>query len=84
MTIAWRILEYLPKSDKYKEWPARKSAFGFYVPDAEPRLIPEGALIHESVVRRMDAVKNYRPINLPLQFATVPMPVRAEGAAETG
>ena len=31
-----------------------RSHFGFYIPDAEPRLIPEGAFIHESVVKRMD------------------------------
>ena len=45
---AWWILEYLPKSAKYKEWPARKVHFGYYIPDAEPRFIPDGAIIHES------------------------------------
>ena len=35
---AWWILEYLPKSAKYREWPARKTHFGYYIPDAEPRL----------------------------------------------
>ncbi len=45
---AWWLLEYLPKSAKYKEWPARQAHFGYYIPDAEPRLIPEGAIIHES------------------------------------
>ena len=43
---AWWLLEYLPKSAKYREWPARKAHFGYYIPDAEPRLIPEGAIIH--------------------------------------
>ena len=57
MTAAWRILEYVPKPDKYKEWPERKSRFGFYIPDAEPRPIPEGAFIHESVLKRMDAMR---------------------------
>ena len=33
--------------------------------NAEPRLIPEDALIHESVVKRMDALPGYRPVNLP-------------------
>ena len=37
---AWWLLEYLPKSAKYKEWPARTTHFGYYIPDAEPRLIP--------------------------------------------
>ena len=75
MTAAWRLLEYVPKSDKYKEWPTRKSYFGFYIPDAEPRRIPEGALIHESVVKRMEAIGDYRPVNLPLKFDAVPIPI---------
>ena len=45
---AWWILEYLPKSAGYKEWPARETYFGPCVPDAEPRLIPDGAIIHKS------------------------------------
>ena len=42
---AWWILEYMPKRAKYREWPARKTHFGWYIPDAEPRLIPDGAII---------------------------------------
>jgi uncharacterized protein (DUF2235 family) len=72
---AWWALEFVPKAAKYKEWPARQTHFGFYIPDAEPRLIPEGAAIHESVTKRMDAFKTYRPVNLPTKFETVPMPV---------
>ncbi len=72
---AWWILEFFPKNAKYKEWPARQTYFGRYIPDAEPRPIPEGAFIHESVTKRMDAFKTYRPINLPTRFETVPMPV---------
>jgi uncharacterized protein (DUF2235 family) len=71
---AWWILEYIPKADTYKEWPARQSRFGFYIPDAEPRFIPEGALIHDSVLKRMAAVPEYRPINLPARYDTAPMP----------
>ncbi|MGY8666261.1 DUF2235 domain-containing protein [Bradyrhizobium sp. UFLA05-109] len=78
MTAAWRVLEYLPKSAKYKEWPERQVHFGFYIPDCEPRLIPEGAHVHESVVKRMADVPDYRPVNLPTQFVTVPMPVGPE------
>lgn len=75
MTAAWRILEYLPKSAKYREWPERKVQFGFYIPDAEPRLIPEGASVHDSVLKRMEAFAGYRPVNLPIKFETVPMPI---------
>ncbi|MGA7994962.1 MAG: DUF2235 domain-containing protein [Bradyrhizobium sp.] len=74
MSAAWRVLEYFPKSDKYKEWPARKSYLGHYIPDAEPRPIAEDAFIHESVFQHMDAVPKYRPINLPSRPQVVPMP----------
>lgn len=85
LTGAWWILEFLPKSAKYKEWPARQSWFGWYIPDAEPRLIPEGAIVHESVVKRMADMAGYRPVNLPKEYTTWPMPVapeRHEGATE--
>ena len=80
---AWWILEYIPKSATYKEWPARKTYFGYYIPDAEPRLIPDGAVIHESALLRMDAMPSYRPVNLPKQFEKFPMPVApAHASAE--
>lgn len=62
---AWWILEFLPRSAKYIEWPHRVKFLGDYIPDAEPRLIQEGAYIHESVKLRMKQVGKYRPINLP-------------------
>jgi len=71
---AWWLLEFFPKNAKYREWPARHTFLGRYIPDAEPRPIPEGAFIHESVTRRMDAIRDYRPVNLPTRFETVPMP----------
>jgi uncharacterized protein (DUF2235 family) len=80
---AWWILEYIPKSATYKEWPARKAHFGYYIPDAEPRFIPDGAIIHESVLQRMDAMPSYRPVNLPKQYEKFPMPVApAHASAE--
>lgn len=71
---AWRLLEFLPKSAKYREWPQRKTLFGFYIPGGEPRFIPEGAYVHESVVKRMEQMPDYRPVNLPAQFQIVPLP----------
>jgi uncharacterized protein (DUF2235 family) len=80
---AWWLLEYLPKSASYREWPARKAYFGWYIPDAEPRLIPDGAWIHESALQRMDALPSYRPVNLPRQYQKFPMPVQpAHASAE--
>ena len=77
----WWLLEYLPKSATYKEWPARKVHFGYYIPDAEPRLIPDGAWIHESALQRMDALPSYRPVNLPRQYQKFPMPVQPTHAS---
>jgi hypothetical protein len=74
MTFGWRLLEWLPKSDKYKEWQARRSLLGHYIPDAEPRPIPEDAFVHESVVDRMRAVPEYQPVNMPARYRTIPMP----------
>jgi uncharacterized protein (DUF2235 family) len=82
MTPAWRPLEYLPKSATYKEWPSRKTLFGFYIPDSEPRVIPEGAHVHESVVKRMTVQPNYHPVNLPAQYQTVPLPTPPPEAEE--
>jgi uncharacterized protein (DUF2235 family) len=66
---AWWILEWLPKREKWKEWPERKCFLGWYIPDAEPRPIPEGAIIHRSVIERMAKLPSYRPVNLPASYA---------------
>jgi hypothetical protein len=76
MSAAWRLLEYIPKADKYKEWKARKSYLGCYIPDAEPRVIPEDAFIHESVVEKIVKDPNYRPLNTPARRQVIPMPTR--------
>jgi uncharacterized protein (DUF2235 family) len=73
LSPAWRILEPLPKSDRYKEWPGRRSFLGHYIPWAEPRNIPEKSFVHESVVRRIGARSDYRPINMPKEYQVVPM-----------
>jgi len=72
---AWNILEWLPKSDRYKECPKRESHFGYYIPDGEPRMIPMNAFIHQSVLlRQADTKLNYNP-TLPSAYQTIPMPV---------
>jgi uncharacterized protein (DUF2235 family) len=73
MSAAWRTIEYLPKADKYKEWPKRESVLGHYIPDAEPRPIPDGAFIHESVVEKRTKDSKYRPVNMPAQYQTIPI-----------
>lgn len=73
MTALWRLLEYLPKADAYKEWKARESRLGHYIPDAEPRVIPEDAFIHESVIWKIEADPKYRPVNMPARYREIPM-----------
>lgn len=67
-TRAWRVLEWLPKKEKWREWQTRRGMFGYYLPHCEPRFIPEGAKIHESVLQRKEAVSAYRPQNLPAAY----------------
>lgn len=74
MNAAWEILEWLPKNEKYREWPERKCFLGHYLPRSEPRLIPDGAIIHQSVVDRIASVSSYRPINMPKLYAVEPGP----------
>ncbi|NOX96418.1 MAG: DUF2235 domain-containing protein [Alphaproteobacteria bacterium] len=71
MTPAWAWMEFVPKRSKHKEWPGRKSVLGFYLPLSEPRLIPEGANIHQSVVDRLSDVLNYKPNNMPSHFIPI-------------
>ena len=72
---AWNILEWLPKSDHYKECQQRTSRFGYYIPDGEPRIIPINALIHQSVLLRQDEPKLCYTPNLPSVYQIVPMPI---------
>jgi len=80
LTGPWWIFEPLPKSAKLKEWPGRPTFLGlFYIPWAEPRPIPnrpwqgvpsdEPFFIHSSAVARIADCPDYRPVNLPAQFA---------------
>lgn len=69
----WEILEWLPKQAKWKEWPERETFLGWYLPRGEPRLIPEGAILHRSVLDRQAMDPSYRPINLPASFDTEEM-----------
>jgi len=90
LTGAWWILEFLPKREKWKEWPERKCFLGWYIPDAEPRPIPgapltpvpEIPIIHRSVLDRMAQVPSYRPINLPVHYSIEEGPAPPAPAAD--
>ena len=70
MNLAWRVLEWLPKLSRWKEWPKRRSFLGLYIPREEPRLIDEGSVLHASVIARRNAggASPYTPPNLPATF----------------
>ena len=66
MNWAWRVLEWLPKSARLKEWKSRKTVAGMYLPRSEPRILGETPLIHESVRQRSTycSTTPYAPVNL--------------------
>jgi hypothetical protein len=69
----WWLLEYLPKKEKWKRWPQRTSFMGYYLPRAEPRLIPVGAILHQSVLDRLASQAKYDPTNLPAEYLVEPL-----------
>ncbi|WP_024577401.1 MULTISPECIES: DUF2235 domain-containing protein [unclassified Afipia] len=73
MSIIWRLLEWIPKADRYKEWEKRRSFYSRYIPNGEPRPIPVDAFVHESVVQRIQAVPAYRPVNIPFRYQVIPV-----------
>jgi uncharacterized protein (DUF2235 family) len=75
LTGLWWILEVLPKREQWREWPRRKCFLGLYLPLGEPRPIPDGAILHQSVLDRIAQVSSYRPVNIPSNYTTEPNPV---------
>lgn len=71
MTCKWRILECVPRKIPKSSWKKRNSPKGCYIPCVDPRLIPEDAMIHESVDIRKKG-SDYDPPNLPNKFTLVP------------
>ncbi len=65
MSLSWRALEIFPKRVSRREWPARRSRLGLYLPLGEPRHIGDEALLHDSVNERIEKRADYRPINVP-------------------
>jgi len=69
----WWLLEIIPKRTKYREWARPWSFTGLYIPWGEPRAIPDDALVHQSVIDRLDEKETgYDPPNLPAQRVIVP------------
>ncbi|HVZ81324.1 MAG TPA: DUF2235 domain-containing protein [bacterium] len=68
LTGFWWILEFIPK--RYFDF--KEKVYRFKLPLAQPRFIQEGALVHESVIKRMkDPKSRYKPVNLPENYRVV-------------
>lgn len=65
MSTVWKTLEFLPRLKP--EDSARRDIFGWTIPFFEPRHIPEGARLHQSVLDRLEG-STYEPPNLPSDF----------------
>lgn len=66
MSIWWYPLEILPKSIKRRGWPGRFAwLWKWYLPLEEPRAIPEGHELDDSLAERTRRWPFYQPRNLP-------------------
>jgi len=73
ITGLWKAVEWIPKPAKFREDKSKATwtdKLGFYFPNGERRVIPEGANIHKSVLDRMAQVPGYAPV-LPGQYTPV-------------
>lgn len=76
MKPGWQPLEWIPKSVKWREWPNRLGALGYYLPRSEPRTIAQETgkpLIHQSVLDHRDIDSRYCPENFPAEFDVEPL-----------
>lgn len=80
LTWGWWILELLPKRVKWREW-KRCSIFGWYLPLAEPRRLPDELVVHDSVDKRHTFVSDYRPLNILFSNAGPARPVAPKSSA---
>jgi len=64
MSFGWKLLEYIPRRVPENSWRRRGDRRSVYIPRWDYRLIPDGALLHQSVRTRMEA-SSYNPNNLP-------------------
>jgi hypothetical protein len=63
-TMSWNVLEYLPLRRMDLQEDGSWKAIAWPLPKGEVRDIPDNALIHSSVIKRMEADRRYRPGNL--------------------
>ncbi|EIK94091.1 hypothetical protein PMM47T1_23572 [Pseudomonas sp. M47T1] len=72
MTWPWKLAEWLPRRAWSFTLHKRVFAIGIMPPFGEPRprYIAEGALLHHSVVQRLES-GDYHPVNLPRLYSVV-------------
>lgn len=68
LTWCWRILEFLPHS--YYDSVLKRTKYR--TPLGASRVIPEGAVLHETVEEKRRIDSAYKPRNLPEQYRTEP------------
>jgi uncharacterized protein (DUF2235 family) len=67
----WKLAEFYPKFHRTKVGP-KKYKTGIRLNLFHPRTIKDGAVLHESVVKRLADVPKYRPSNLPSKYMVEP------------
>ncbi len=75
MNLFWRFVEMLPRRVPGSSWRRGGKGGGIYLPLSDPRFIASDALIHQSVIDRLQgqpADGPYRPVNLPAPYRIEP------------
>jgi len=65
LTFGWKLIELIPR--KKPKLSKRPSLLGLSIPFGEQRTIPEGALVHQSVIERRNALGIWTK-NMPMAF----------------
>ncbi|WP_348532588.1 DUF2235 domain-containing protein [Rhizobium sp. L245/93] len=71
MTAMWKVLECVPRRVPETSWKRRGNTKGIYIPFCDHRLIPDGAIIHQSVIERKEGRPMdgpYAPLNFPSRY----------------
>jgi uncharacterized protein (DUF2235 family) len=86
MNWAWKALEYVPRRVPETSFRKRGNTQGVYIPMADRRFIPDGALLHQSALDRMQGASSYSPANLPQTYSVEPWSDddRTNGVQERG
>lgn len=71
LNLGWRLLDYLPQRRRTYNETAEAVETSWDIPATRRRLIPEGAMVHRSVVERFEKDPQRHPPNLPENFEVV-------------